>query len=189
MIPPCPELAVWMEGGMLEVRKDQEASRVVVVAQLLSRVQFFAVSWTVARRACLSFTVSWGWLSSCPLSWWCYLILCCLLLLLPSVFPSIRVFSSELALHIRWPKYWSFHFSRSPSNECSRLILTGLISLLPRDSQQSSPASKFESINSSVLSLPYDLTLRSVPDYWKNHSFDYTHLCWQSDVSAFQYSI
>ena len=69
------------------------------------------------------------------------------------------------------------------------LGLTGLISLLPRDSQQSSPASKFESINSSVLSLPYDLTLRSVPDYWKNHSFDYTHLCWQSDVSAFQYSI
>ena len=60
-----------------------------------------------------------------PLSWWCYLtnlILCHLLLLMPSIFPSIRVFSNESALHIRWPKYWSFRFSISPSNEYSALI-------------------------------------------------------------------
>ena len=66
-------------------------------------------------------------LNSCPLSWWCYplsvdLILCCPLLLLPSIFPSIRVFSNESGLHIRWPKYWSFTFSISPSNEYSGLI-------------------------------------------------------------------
>ena len=62
---------------------------------------------------------------SCPLSRWCYLIiftLCCMLLLLPSVFPGIRVFSNLSVLRIRWPKYWSFSFSISPSNECSGLI-------------------------------------------------------------------
>ena len=58
---------------------------------------------------------------SCPLIQRCYLILCCPLLLLPSIFPSIRVFSNELALHITWPKYWSFSFSISPSNEYSGL--------------------------------------------------------------------
>ena len=63
--------------------------------------------------------------NSCPLSWWCslkYLILCRPFLLLPSVFPSIRVFSNELALHMMWPKYWSFSFSISPSSEYSGLI-------------------------------------------------------------------
>ena len=53
----------------------------------------------------------------CPLSWWCHLILCLPLLGLPSIFPNIRVFSNESALHIRWPKYWSFSFNISPSNE------------------------------------------------------------------------
>ena len=70
----------------------------------------------------LSFTISWNLLKSCPLSWSCHLIFCHLLLLLPSVFSRIRVFSSELALCIRWPKYWSFSFSISPSNEYSGLI-------------------------------------------------------------------
>ena len=60
--------------------------------------------------------------NSCPLSWWCHLILCHPLLLLPSIFPRIRVFSNESVLHIRWPKYWSFSFSISPSNEYSGLI-------------------------------------------------------------------
>ena len=64
--------------------------------------------------------------SSCPLNWWCYptnhLILCCFLLLLPSIFPSIRVLSNESFLHIGWPKYWSFSFSISPSNEYSGLM-------------------------------------------------------------------
>ena len=81
--------------------------------------------WTVACQASLSFTISWSLLklmsirSVMPPS---HLILCCLLLLLPSVFPSIRVFSNELTLHIRWPKYWSFRCSISPSNEYSGLI-------------------------------------------------------------------
>ena len=70
--PPSPELAVWMEGGMLEVRKDQEASQVVAVVQLLCHVWFFAISWTVACQASLSFSISRSWLNSCPLSWWCY---------------------------------------------------------------------------------------------------------------------
>ena len=104
-----------------------------------------------------------------------HLILCCPLPLLPSIFPSIRVFSNELALHIRWPKYCSFNFSISPSNEYSGLIsllLTGLIPYCPRDSQKSSPALQFESINSLALSLLYGTTLTSIHDYWKNHSFD-----------------
>ena len=69
----------------------------------------------------LSFTISWNLLKSCPLSWSCHLIFCHLLLL-PSVFSRIRVFSSELALHVRWTEYWRFSFSGSPSNECSGLI-------------------------------------------------------------------
>ena len=91
-------------------------------------------------------------------SQWCYLIISpCPLLLLPSIFPGIRVFSSELALHIRWPTFWSFSFSISPSNEYSGLIplrLTGLISL------QSKGLSKaqFKIINSSALSLLYGPT-------------------------------
>ena len=60
--------------------------------------------------------------NSCPSSWWCHLILCRPLLLLPSVLPSIRVFSNESVLRIRWPKYWSFSFTISPSNEYSGLI-------------------------------------------------------------------
>ena len=95
----------------------------VFVVQSLSRVRLFATSWTAAPQAPLSFTVSWSFLqfmsiesvmvSNC-------LILCHPLLLLPSIFPSIRVFSSESALYIRWPKYWSF--SISPSDEYSGLI-------------------------------------------------------------------
>ena len=88
--------------------------------QLLSRVRFFATPWTAAHQASLSITNSWSLLKlisieSVILS--NHLILCRPLFLLPSVFPSIRVFSSESALCIRWPKYWSFSFSISPSNE------------------------------------------------------------------------
>ena len=99
--------------------------------------------------------------------------LLCRRILLPSVFPSIRVFSSEAALHIRWPKYWSF--SISPSNEHPGLIwVDGLVGspCSPRDSQESSPTPQFKSISSSVLSLLYGLTLTSIHDYCKNPSFD-----------------
>ena len=102
-----------------------------------------------------------------------HLILCHPLLLLPSIFLSIRVFSNEPALHIRWPKYWSF--SISPSNEYSGLISFRILvgsPCSPRDSQESSPTPQFKSINFSALSFLYSPTLTSIHDYWKNHSFD-----------------
>ena len=117
-----------------------------------------------------------------------HLMFCCPLLLLPSFFPSIRIFSNESALHIRWPKYWSFSFYISPSNEYSGSISfsVGLISLLLKGLlKESSPAPQFESINSSALSLPYSPPLTSVHGYWKNHNFDYKDICQQSNVSGF----
>ena len=93
--------------------------------QLLSCVQLFVTPWTAAHQASLSFTISWSLLklmsikSVMPSN---HLILCHPLLLLPAIFPSIRVFSNESVLRIRWPKYWNFSFSISPSNECSGLI-------------------------------------------------------------------
>ena len=114
-----------------------------------------------------------------------HLILCRPLLLLPSIFPSIRVFSSESVLQIRWPEYWSF--SNSPSSEYSVLIsftIAWFDLLAVQGTLESSPATRFESINSLVLSL-YGPALASVNDYWKNRSFDYIDFGWQRDVSAF----
>ena len=96
-----------------------------VIVQLLSCVQLFAAPWTAAHQASLSFNISWSLLkltsieSAMPSN---HLILCCPLLLLSSIFASIRVFSNESVLLIRWPKYWSLTFSISPSNEYSGLI-------------------------------------------------------------------
>ena len=120
-----------------------------------------------------------------------HLILCRPLLLLPSILPSIRVFSSESALCIRWPKYWSFSFNISPSNEEPGLISLGWTGspCSPRDSQESSPAPQFKSISSSALNLLYSPTLTCIHDHWKNHSLDCTDLCWQSNVSAFSYTV
>ena len=93
--------------------------------QSLSHVRLFATPWTAARQASLSITNSWSFLkltsieSVMPSN---HLILRHLLLFLPSIFPRIRIFSSESVLHIRWPKYWSFSFSSGPSNEYSGLI-------------------------------------------------------------------
>ena len=157
---------------------------------MLSRVQLFATPWTAVHQSSLSFTIFQNLLKLMSTELMMpsnYLILCHPILLLPSIFPSIRVFSNELPLRIRWPKYWSFSFS--PSNEYSRLIsfridwfdllaVQGTLkSLLQHHSSKS--------ISSSVLSLLYGPTLTSIPDYWKNHSFDYMDLCWQSIVSAF----
>ena len=93
-----------------------------------------------------------------------HLIFCHPLLLPPWIFPSIRVFSNESVLRIRWPKYWSFSFNISPSNEYSGfpLGLTGSISLQSKGSQESSPTPPFKSINSSVLGFLYGLTLTSI---------------------------
>ena len=105
-----------------------------------------------------------------------HLILCCPLLLFPSIFPSIRVFSSESVLCIRWPMYWSFSFSISPSNEYSGLISfrIGWFDLLTVQGTLKSllPHHSTKSINSSALSFLYDPTLTSIHDYWKNHSLD-----------------
>ena len=109
-----------------------------------------------------------------------HLILCHLLLFLPSIFPSLRVFSNELALHIRWPKFWSFRFNISPSSEYSGLISFRLLicsPCCPKDSQESSPAPQFKSINSSVFSLLYGATVISVHEYWKSYSSDYVDIC------------
>ena len=120
-----------------------------------------------------------------------HLILCHPLLLLPSIFLIITVFSNESVLHIRWPKYWSFSFSISPSDEYSGLIsfrMDWLDFLAAQGTFKSilqHHSSKASIINSSVLSFLYGPALTSIHDYWKNHSFDYIDLCWQSDVSGF----
>ena len=107
--------------------QQQPVSHVVVV-QSFSPVRLFVTPWTAAHQACLSFTTSQSLLMLKPVNGHesgmasNHLILCCLLLPLPSIFPSIRVFSNESVLHVRWPKYWSFSFTISPSNECSGLI-------------------------------------------------------------------
>ena len=138
--------------------------------------------WTAACQASLSFTISWSVLklmsieSVMPSN---HLIFCCSFLLLPSIFPSIRVFSNDLALLIKWPMYGSFGFSISPSNEYSGTISFRIdwfdFLACSRDSRESSPAPQFESISSSALSFLYCPALASVHDYWKNHSFDYTY--------------
>ena len=111
-----------------QARKPQQKYSIggsVVVVQSLSCVQLFVTQWTAVCQASLSITNSWSSPklmsieSVMPSN---YLILCRPLLLLPSIFPSIRVFSKESVLHIRWPKYWSFSFSISPSNEYLGLI-------------------------------------------------------------------
>ena len=109
-------------------------------------------------------------------------------LLLPSIFPNIRVFSSESALRIRWPSTRvSASTSVLPMNIQNWFPLgwTGLISLQSKDSQESSPKPQFKSINSLVLSLLYGPALMFIHDYQKDYSLDYMHLCWQSDVFAF----
>ena len=142
---------------------------------MLSRVWLFATPWTAACQASLSITNSQSLLklmsieSVMPSN---HLILCHPLLLLPSIFPSIRVFSNESVLCIRWPKCWSFSFSVSPSNEYSgpisfRMDWLDLLlskSLLQHHSTKAS--------NSLVLSFLYGPTLTYIHDHWKNHSFD-----------------
>ena len=123
--------------------------------------------WTGARQASLSITNSRSLLKLTTIKLVMpsnHLILCRRLLLLPSIFPSTRVFSNESVLHIRWPNYWSFSFSVSPSNEYSRVIsfrMDWLDLLAPRDSQESSPTPHFKSINSLALSFLYSPTLHT----------------------------
>ena len=148
----------------------------------LSHVQLFATPWTAAHQASLTITNSQNLLkfmsieSVIPSN---HLILCYPLLLLNSIFSSIRVFSNESVLCIRWPKYWSFSFSISPSNEYPGLISFRIdwLDLLAvqgtlKSLLQHFNLEWFKSIDSSVLSFVYGLNLTSIHDHWKNHSFD-----------------
>ena len=142
--------------------------------QLLSCVWLFDTTWTAARQASLSITNSWSLLklmsieSVMPSN---HLIFCHSRLLPPSIFPSIRVFTNESALHIRWPKYWSFSFNISPSNEHSGLT-SFRIDCLDILEVQGTPTLQFKSINSLELSFLYSPALTSIHDYWKNHRLD-----------------
>ena len=158
--------------------------------QSLSCVQLFATPWTAAHQSSQSITNCQSLLklmsieSVMPSH---HLILCHPLLLLHSIFPSIRVFSKEPVLRIRWPKYWSFSFSISLSNEYSVLIsfrmdwfdLLAVQETLKSFLQHHS--SKAQILRCSAF---FMVQFTSIHDYWKNHSFD-LYLCWQSNVSAF----
>ena len=163
----------------------------MVVVHLLSLVQLPVTPWTAACQSSLSFTIFQSLFKSIsiesvmPSS---DLILCCLLVLLPLIFPSIKVFSNEVALRIRWPKYWSFSFSTSPSSEYSGLIsfridwfdllaVQGISRVLSSTTIQKD---RFFGAQPSLCSNSHIFTW--LPE---NHSFDAMDLCWQSDVSPF----
>ena len=151
-------------------------------------VRFFVTPWTAAHWASLSFTISQSLLNSCPLSQWCHPTISSSAIPSPFTFNllSIRVFSNESALDIRWPKYWSFSFSISPSNAYSGMIsfridwfyflaiqgtLKTLFSAIRRH--------QFFGTQPSLWSNSHN------HNYWKNNSIDYTDLCQQSDVFVF----
>ena len=149
------------------------------LVQSLNSVQLFATPWTETHQSSQSITNFWSFLkltsieSVVPSN---HLILCHPLLLLPSICPSIRVFSNDSVFLIRWPDYWSISFIIGPSNEYFQdwfpLWLTGLISLQFKGLLESSPTPQFKNVNSSGLSFLYGPVLTSIHDYWKNHSFD-----------------
>ena len=150
----------------------------IVVVQSISFVLLFATPWTAAHQASLSFTISWNLLkrmsteSVIPSN---HLVICHPLLFPPSIIPSIRVFSNDSVLRIRWAKYWSFSFSVSPSSEYSELIsfrMDWFDLLIVQRIHQFSPSPQFKSINSLMLSFLQGPTLTPIHDYWKNHSFD-----------------
>ena len=138
--------------------------------QSLSCVQLFATPWTAACQASLLIINSESLFKLMSVELVIpsnHLILHCPLLLLPSIFPSIRVFSNESVLWIRWPKYWSFSFSISTSNEYSGLIsfrMEWLDLFAVQRTLESSPTPQFKSINSSVLGFLYSPTLTSIHD-------------------------
>ena len=153
---------------------------VVVSVELLTCVQLFVIPRITARQASLSFTICWSFLRFMSIELEMlskHLILCHPLLLLPSIFSSIRVFSNELALQIRWPNYWSLSFSISPSNEYSGLISFRIdwFDLLVVQGTLKSLL-QHHSLKASILL--YGPTITSIHDYWKHHSFHYMDLCW-----------
>ena len=159
--------------------------------QLLSHVWLFVIPWTKACQASLSLTNFPSLLelisieSVMPSN---HLILCRPLLLLPSIFPSIRVFSKESVLRIKWPKYGSFSFRISLSNEYLGLISFRIdwLDLLAVQGTLKSLLQHHSSKASILLCSAFFRVQLSYPhNYWKNHRFDRTDLCWQSYISAF----
>ena len=160
-------LALCSVARMLILFSSYKWKKTEVSVQSLSCIQLFATPWTAACQASLSITSSRSppkprsIESVIPSN---HLILCRPLLLLPSIFPRISVFSNESAFHIRWPKYWSFSFNISPSSE-----YPGLISLQSKGLSRVFSTPQFKSINSSVLSFLYSSLLISINDYWKKY--------------------
>ena len=155
----------------------QKLVSLIVFVQSPSHVWLFATPWTAAWQASLTLIISWSLPkficieSMMPSN---HFILC---YPLPLILPSIQVFTSESAIRIRWPKYWSF--SISPSKEYSGLIsfeIDWFDLLAFQGTLETSPAPQIESINSLVLCLLYCPTLTSVHDCWKDHSLNYTDL-------------
>ena len=158
-----------------------------VVLQSLSCVRFFMTPWIVARQASLAITNFWSLLKlmSIELVMPFNHFIFCSSLLLPSVFPIIRAFSNELAFCIRWLKYCSFSISLSRNIQGWFLLgLTDLILLFKGLSRvfSSTTVRKHQFLALGLLYVP---TLTTIYDYWKYDSFDYTDLCWQSDISGF----
>ena len=152
---------------------------VISSVQSLSRVRLFSTPWVTARQASLSITNSRSLLKLMPIKSVMpssHLIFCCPLLLLPPIPPSIRDFSNESTLCMRWPKYWSFSFNIVPSSEHPGLISFRMdwLDLLAVQGtlKESSPTPQFKSINFPVLSFLHSPTLTSIDDHWKNHSLD-----------------
>ena len=151
--------------------------------QSISCVWLFGTSWTIVCQASLSITNSLSFLNSCPLHLWCHPTISSSVVSFSSClqsFPSIRVFSDESALHIKWPKYWNFSFTISPSNEYSGLISFRMdwLGLLAVQGTLKSLL-QHHSLKASVLrrSVFFMVQLTSTHDYWKNHSFDCMKLC------------
>ena len=166
--------------------------RPVSSVQSLSHVQLFVTPWIAASQASLSITSSQSLrkLMSIELVMPSnHHILCHPLLFLPSIFPSIRVFSNESVLHIGWPKYRSFNFSISPSNEYSgqisfRIDLFDLLAVQGTLKSLLQHHSSKASILWAMKMAQRCVYLTSIHDYWKNHGFDYIHLCQQSNISS-----
>ena len=163
---------------------------VVVIVQSISFVLFFATHGLQHDRLSLSFTISWNlfkFMSIESLMLSNHLILCCPLLLLPSIFPSIRVFAYEMTLHIRWPKYWSFSFSISPSSEYSGLISFRIdwFDFLVVQGTLKSPLQHHNLKTSILWHLAFFMVQLSYLYMTARETTALTVLCWQSDSSAF----
>ena len=187
-------LLQWKEdqelGGLGEAVSRWGTCRLVVV-QSLSHVRLFATPWTAEHQAsCPSLSPRVCSNSSCLLSQWCHPTILSSVIPFSSClesFPASRSFSSESARPIRWPEYWNFSFSISPSNEYSALISfrTDRFDLLAVQETLKSLL-WHHSLKASILRLSafFKVQLTSVHDYWRSHSFDYMDLCWQSALPS-----